>query len=159
MTFVPGVRGAVEEEAILADRYLESLLEAAERHARDVPVDPALDPALRATVRRLRDELVRVHPSFRFEEGLGRRLAKAAGQGRPAAAAGAEAAVVPFPVAAELAEAGAIQGIGAGAAEARPWSAVARPLVIGGALTSAAISIAGAAYVAWRATHGLRRLA
>ena len=28
--------------------------------------------------------------------------------------------------------------------------AVGRPLIIGGALTSAALSIAGAAYVAWR---------
>jgi len=31
-----------------------------------------------------------------------------------------------------------------------------RPLVIGGALTSAAISLAGACLVAWRATRGPR---
>ena len=31
-----------------------------------------------------------------------------------------------------------------------PWSGIGRPLLIGGALTSAALSLAGAAYVAWR---------
>ena len=31
-----------------------------------------------------------------------------------------------------------------------PRSGIGRPLLIGGALTSAALSIAGAAYVAWR---------
>jgi hypothetical protein len=30
---------------------------------------------------------------------------------------------------------------------------LARPLLIGGALTSAALSLAGAAYVAWRRSH------
>jgi hypothetical protein len=31
---------------------------------------------------------------------------------------------------------------------------VARPLLVGGALTSAALSLAGAAFVAWRLTRG-----
>jgi hypothetical protein len=144
----PSLDGA---EAILADRYLESLLEAAERHAVDVPADPALDPALRATARRLRDEVVRAHPSFRFEERLGRRLAEAAGRSRLAAAAGAEDGVLPFRVDGRLAGLEA-----AGAPGGRPRPAVARPLVIGGALTSAALSLAGACLVAWRMTHGSR---
>lgn len=145
----PGPRPG-DEEAILADRYLESLLEAAERHAVDVPADPALDPALRATVRRLRDELVRVHPSFRFEERLGRRLAGAAGRMPLAAAAGAEGAVLPFEpddTAGGRAEA---------ALDGRLRPAVTRPLVIGGALTSAALSLAGACLVAWRVARGPR---
>jgi hypothetical protein len=36
---------------------------------------------------------------------------------------------------------------------ADPRAGIGRPLLIGGALTSAAISIAGAAYVAWRLNH------
>ncbi len=159
MRIVPASRVPVEEEAILADRYLESLLDAAERHALDVPVDPALDPALRETVRRLRHELVRVHPSFRFEERLGQRLAGAAGRVRPRVASATNAVMLPFP-------AGPRSGgaTGSGSADRRPWPvmswpAVSRPLVIGGALTSAALSLAGAALVAWRVTHGPRRIA
>jgi hypothetical protein len=38
--------------------------------------------------------------------------------------------------------------------ELRP--AIGRPLLIGGALTSAALSIAGAAYIAWRIRRPLR---
>lgn len=154
MRIVPTGRVPVEEEAILSDRYLELLLDAAERHAHDVPADPALDPALRATVRRLRDELVRAHPSFRFEERLGRRLAGAAARLRPAAAAGASAAVLPFPAGGRTGGAA-----GPGSPDGRPWPAMTRPLVIGGALTSAALSLAGAALVAWRVTHGPRRIA
>ena len=150
MTVAGPGRGAFEGEAILADRYLESLLEAAGRHALDVPADPALDPALRATVRRLREELVRTHPSFRFEERLGRRLSDAAGRMRLAAAVGAESAVLPFE------PDGRGDAAAPGAPDGRPWPAVARPLVIGGALTSAALSLAGAAIVAWRVTRGPR---
>ena len=151
MTLAGTGLAASEEEVILADRYLESLLEAGERHALDVPADPALDPALRATVRRLRDELVRTHPSFRFEERLGRRLAEAAGRKPLAAAAGAEALLLPYASAGRGASAAA-----PGAPDERPRPAVTRPLVIGGALTSAALSLAGAAIVAWRATRGPR---
>jgi hypothetical protein len=58
---------ALEVEALVTDRYLEALLLAAERRADDAPADPALDPAIRGAARRLRDELVRVHPSCRSE--------------------------------------------------------------------------------------------
>jgi hypothetical protein len=80
---------SVEIEALVTDRYLEALLAAAAGRAADAPADPSLDPALRRAALRLRDELVRVHPSFRFEERLARRLAEAAAGMRLAAAAGA----------------------------------------------------------------------
>ncbi len=100
---VPGSHGApgsletLEVEALVTDRYLEGLLAAAERRAADAPADASLDPTLRAAALRLRDELVRVHPSFRFEDRLARRLAEAASAMRLAAVAGGETALVPFP--------------------------------------------------------------
>jgi hypothetical protein len=143
-------RSAVRDDALLADRYLEALLDAAERDAADVPVDPALDPALRETVRRLRHELVRVHPSFRFEERLARRLAEAAERSPLAAAVGAEGVVIPF----EMDDPD--DGPAPDTVTPHARVAVTRPLVIGGALTSAAISLAGACLVAWRVTRGPR---
>jgi hypothetical protein len=218
MTFQAAGLDATEIDALQTDRYLDALLSAAERRADDVPADTAIDPTLRLAARRLRDELVRTHPSFRFEERLARRLADAALRMRLATAAGgeAEATVIPFPaplladpaLAAELANpelaalfaaphmthsvggaardaagGGATEtGIGApfagGAAVAGgtagtaftaaaastqvPADAAAwpfgpfatRPLLVGSALTSAALSLAGAAFVAWRLTRG-----
>lgn len=167
---------AVEVEALVTDRYLEALLVAAERGAPDAPADPALDPALRNAARRLRDELVRVHPSFRFEERLARRLAEAAAGMRLAAASGGEATVIPFPapllgdrvLGGELAnpELAALLGEPAeatGADSSGPGGrspvatgqlAAHRPFLVGGAVTSAALSLAGAAFVAWRLTRG-----
>ena len=60
------------------DRYLDALALGADRGASDVPAASELDPAIRTAALRLRDELVRVHPSFRFEERLAARLADAA---------------------------------------------------------------------------------
>ncbi len=189
---------AMEVDALQTDRYLDALLAAVERRADDVPADATVDPTLRRAARRLRDELVRTHPSFRFEERLARRLADAAVRMRLAAAAGgeAEAALIPFPaplladpiLAAELAnpELAALVGLRddaaesraeAGPAAGRPGIAAAAgsrpttagpadalsgprrsagpgPLLVGGALTSAALSLAGAAFVAWRLTRG-----
>jgi hypothetical protein len=185
----------MEVEALQTDRYLDALLAAVERRAPDVPADAAVDPTLRRAARRLRDELVRTHPSFRFEERLARRLADAAVRMRLATAAGgeAEAALIPFPtplladpvLAAELAnpELAALLGLRDAAAESGAMAPVdshvavpgrpttpapadglaglaaplrpvgARPLLVGGALTSAALSLAGAAFVAWRLTR------
>jgi hypothetical protein len=85
-----------------------------------------------ATADTLTAGLPRYHPSFRFVEALSARLTAAAvGHDRPAV-------VVALPVVPR-------QGL---PADLR--SAQVRPVVIGGVLTSAAISIAGAAYVAWR---------
>ena len=133
---LPGLPGREPEvDALRTDRYLESLLAVADRRALDVPGDPALDPKLRATATRLRQALVRVHPSFRFEDRLAARLADAAAAMRLAPAAGAEGSISTIALSDDT-ESGDDDGF--------------RPLLIGGALTSAALSIAGAAYVAWR---------
>jgi hypothetical protein len=167
---------SVEIEALVTDRYLDALLAAAERRAPDAPADPSLDPALRRAALRLRDELVRVHPSFRFEERLARRLAEAAAGMRLAAAAGGEGAIMPFPAAARDPLAGDPLAEGALAGDPRAGDPLAegalagdplagdvrggartfprRPLLVGGAVTSAALSLAGAAFVAWRLTRG-----
>jgi hypothetical protein len=118
-----------EIEAFVVDRYLESLLARAPRDPADIPTE------LRVTADALASVLPRYHPSFRFVEALSARLATAAGGGgSPDGSAGD---LIDFPA-----------GSTAVAADPRPGAV--RPVVIGGVLTSAAISIAGAAYVAWR---------
>jgi hypothetical protein len=160
----PGDRAMAD--AVLTDLYLDALLAARERHATDAPTAADLDPAVRAVAARLAADLDRVHPSFRFEERLAARLAEAAARLRLAMAAGAEASSAPSgrgdPTGSPLDQA---DEIGAWPVEADPVgdsdSRVRRPLLIGGALTSAALSIAGAAaYVAWRrARPGLTPMA
>jgi hypothetical protein len=121
------------------------------RHAAAGDGDPStldrdLDPAARRAADRLRRDLVRVHPSFRFEERLATRLAEAAIAMRVPAAAGAEGRIVPFragPYPFDPAAPGDDES------ENGPRD-LSRPLLIGGALTSAALSLAGAALVAWR---------
>ena len=161
----------LEVEALLTDAYLDSLLAARDRRAFDVPADPRLDPALRAAARRLDAELGRVHPSFRFEERLAAELRRRAGllgaaagvtlDARPSVTGEAGALIVEIP-APPLPAAVAPRR----AVRPRPWAvarrigrqpaamlrlegAVPRPVLIGGALTSAALSLAGA-YLAWR---------
>jgi hypothetical protein len=160
-------RDATQVDALVADRYLDALLAAAERRADDAPADPSLDPDVREAARVLRGALVRVHPSFRFEVRLATRLAELAaaqaGRGRLVAGGGT---VVPFP------------GLLAGESEVDPdlaailrgdldpWAAEdededddaraaldRRPLLVTGAITSAALSLAGVAWVAWRASR------
>jgi hypothetical protein len=114
-----------ENEAFIVDRYLDSLLA-------DQPVDVTdVQPELRSAALALVAGLPRHHPSFRFEEALAARLA-----GTPAD--GTTGELIPFPPAA----------VAPNVADGR--QVVLRPAVIGGVLTSAAISLAGAAYVAWR---------
>ena len=122
MTLGPSARDG-EIEAFVVDRYLDSLLSRQPRDTTDVPAD------LSATAERLARTLPRYHPSFRFEEELAARL--------QAAAAGRLGRVIEFP-GERLVDPAAID------------ERVVRPVVIGGVLTSAALSLAGAAYVAWR---------
>src|SRR6185369_12619510 len=83
----PFERDGIEVEALLTDLYLERVLA---RHWTDRgPADAGLDPALRRASDRLRRDLTRVHPSFRFEERLALRLAEAAAAARLPAAVGA----------------------------------------------------------------------
>jgi hypothetical protein len=154
-----------EVEALLADRYLDALLAAVERHADDTPSDAGLDPDIREAARVLRASLVRVHPSFRFEERLARRLADLAGtRARPAHAAGGGATQLDFPGAsrAVLEADPLVEVILAGDLDPADADAMdraihppgpRRPLIVGGAITSAAISLVGVAYVAWRASR------
>jgi hypothetical protein len=138
-------RDAVEVEALLTDRYLESVLA---RVGTDLgPADASLEPTLRLASDRLRRDLVRVHPSFRFEERLAARLAEAAAALRMPAAVGAEGSVIPFAAPADAFDPLAFDDPTDDRRERT------RPLLIGGALTSAAISLAGAAFVAWRLAH------
>lgn len=120
-------------EAFVVDRYLEGLL--ARR-----PVDPGdVPPDVRRSGLRLAADLPRFHPSFRFEERLAGTLASLAA-GRPADAV---AELMSFPSAA----------VSVSDPASAPPAGTIRPVVIGGVLTSAALSLAGAAFVAWRWAH------
>ncbi len=170
---LPG-RDAGEVDALVADRYLEDLLATGDRRADDAPAAGSLDPGFRDAARVLRQTLVRVHPSFRFEERLAARLADlAAAQARPAFAAAGGGTLVPFPTGVRHAtrdregRAGAddplLDAVLRGDLDPADEAAVAhaaaapadrRPLIVGGTvITSAAISIVGVAIVAWRATR------
>ena len=144
MTLGPTARDG-EIEAFVVDRYLESLLSRQPQSK----LDPDVPAELRTTAQRLTRSLPRYHPSFRFEEELAARL--------QAAATGRLASVVAFP------------GERRSDPSATPVVRIPvslddramRPAVIGGVITSAALSLAGAAYVAWRRnrppTHAMTR--
>jgi len=161
-------RDAAQVDALVADRYLDALLAAGDRRADDAPADAALAPDLRHAARVLRRSLVRVHPSFRFEERLATRLADlAAEQSASGVAAAGGGTVIQFPVAASLAFPasgdpllgailrGDLDPTDAAATERAAAGPVdRRPMIVGGAaITSAAISIVGVAIVAWRASR------
>ncbi len=116
-------------EAFIVDRYLEALLARRPADLTDVPAD------VRRSGVRLSADLPRFHPSFRFEERLAGVLAAVA-TGRPADAVGDVTSLQLLPSGTGPVAAGTI-----------------RPVVIGGVLTSAALSLAGAAIVAWRWSH------
>lgn len=119
-------------EALVVDRYLDSLLA---RH----PVDPSgMAADLRTTAQRLTAELPRHHPSFRFEEALAARLAAVAHRIEPG-----ELVDLPLPMASSQRRHDRTDAT----------SNRTRPVVIGGVITSAALSIAGAALMAWRRSH------
>ncbi|CAN5566498.1 hypothetical protein BH20CHL7_BH20CHL7_07000 [soil metagenome] len=92
---------------------------------------------MQRTARRLAADLPRHHPSFRFEEALAARLAAVAGR-----IGAGELVDLPLPLDQEV--------MAVRDADGSARSALRRPVLIGGVLTSAALSIAGAAFVAWR---------
>jgi len=147
-----GGRDAAEIEALIADRYLESLLTAHGAGADGTPAPAELDPRLRAVADRLARDLPRLHPSFRFEEALAARLAGAGLARTLPVAAGGEGSVVSMRLPADDAERAALAAyVDIVALDDDPEGDPMRPLIIGGAaLTSAALSLAGAAWVAWR---------
>jgi hypothetical protein len=149
MTFARGGRDGDDIEAMVTDRYLDALLAAHAAGSGRTPAPAELDPDVRRAADRLSSELPRLHPSFRFEDGLWLRLSEVARGMRLGVAAGSERQPIPLlgtgPPEAALAELAALVD-GTHDADGLP----VRPLLVGGALTSAALSIAGAAYVAWR---------
>jgi len=146
-------RDSQEIDALATDHYLESILAA---HARGADIGPILidlrpDRDIRLVAKRLARDLPRFHPSFRFEEALAARLQEAAVRMRLPLAAGGENSPTGLPVSDPYLALGAIDDrvllLG------DPRLAIGRPFLVGGALTSAALSIAGAVYVAWRIRH------
>ena len=153
MTFQPPETGEID--ALVTDGYLDSLLAARERRALDSPSVVELDPDVRLAAARLAETAARVHPSFRFEERLAVRLADAARRMTLAPAVGLEdlpggsiSTIEPDPAGSALGPVGPLDLLD----PARPEeiAGIPRPLIIGGTLASAALSIAGAALVAWR---------
>lgn len=158
-------RGPEDPEALIADRYLDALLSGG-----TPPLAGGPDPALREAATVLRTALVRVHPSFRFEERLAARLAALAvpadrrgsllafpgtpSAGRPAAAHPADP-LLPAVLRGELdpADAEEVARLTAASTGTDPGGAggARRPLLVGGAITSAALSVLGIAWVARRA--------
>ncbi|HLX34331.1 MAG TPA: hypothetical protein VKR30_03710 [Candidatus Limnocylindrales bacterium] len=138
MTFLG--RDSGEIDALVTDRYLDSLLA-----GRANPGDPhPLDEAVRLVSRRLAGDLPRFHPSFRFEERLALRLAEAAASMRLPLAAGAErsAAAIPSP----------LRRLDADPLEAPLDEDDDRPdrAMLVGSAVAASLSLAGAAWLAWR---------
>ena len=144
MTGATSGRDGHEVEALVTDRYLEALLAAHARGADRGPTPRDPDDAVRRTADRLARDLPRFHPSFLFEEALAARLAAHARRMHLPAAAGAEGLIVPLPGGDPLTD------LLDGGPDGAPVGYGRRPLIIGGAITSAALSLAGAAYVAWR---------
>jgi hypothetical protein len=151
-SFDPGFRDHHEIEALVTDRYLESILAA---HARGADVTPILvdarpDGPIEAMARRLSRDLPRFHPSFRFEEALAARLHEAAMRMHPTE----PPLVGELPLL--LADRRSPAAAGTPGDHDRvillgdPRLVIGRPWLVGGALTSAALSLAGAVFVAWR---------
>jgi hypothetical protein len=138
-----GWRSNEAEEALQIDVYLESLLAAHDRapaRLLDARLVDELDPAERRAARLLADNLLRFHPSFRFEEALATRLRAAAGD------PGLEgerslATIVAFPDTVRE--------------RVRSTDPDRRRVLIGGAIASG-VSLAGAALFAWRASTPAR---
>lgn len=167
------MRGGDEVDALVTDLYLASLLGQAERAARrtadgaaepadaPVPTEPDYDAALLHAARVLRSSLLRAHPSFRFEERLAAQLANAASSVAATPPGARTGDLIPFPAAASrpgdpmLAAVldGRLDPADAFAVERAAGRLPARPLIVGGAITSAALSLVGVAWVAWRASR------
>ncbi|MGZ6295307.1 MAG: hypothetical protein ACXWPO_10890 [Candidatus Limnocylindrales bacterium] len=131
------------DEVVRLDAYVEGVL--AGRPAGPRPlIDPAdVDPAVGRAADILARSLVRFHPSFRFEDALAARLhalGEAMHDERPEPLIGGP--VLAFPGAAD----------GSLAPTEEPAGPHGRGLLVGGAIASG-LSLAGAAYLAWRRGH------
>jgi hypothetical protein len=136
-------RDVGEIEALVTDRYLDSLLA-----GRDAPGPSAdLDSAVRVVSRRLAADLPRFHPSFRFEERLALRLAEMAAAMRRPLAAGAEREVTAIPFREARSTSDPLALLPDDEAGERPDP---RPFLVSGAVAASALSLAGAAWIVWR---------
>lgn len=136
-----------EVEALITDRYLDSLLALQPASVLEPLGDPSLPvgAAVRAVSQRLASDLPRFHPSFRFEERLALRLAEVAASMRlpvAATAGGQPVALRQIPLASR-------DPLRALADDELGDRAENRPLLIGGAVAASALSLAGA-WIAWR---------
>lgn len=173
---MPHGREVLEVEALVTDRYLDSLLFEADLVGRDPGLpdggsrrwpwfltellggtgssDPArLDSGVRLASERLTRDLPRFHPSFRFEERLAVRLAEAAAATHlPLAANGESSArMITLPTPRPAIAADPLAGPDPRSHSARRTAAPdSWPLLVGGAVAASALSLAGAAWVAWR---------
>lgn len=171
-------RDGQDIDALVTDRYLDALMATHAQGGEGGPVawqggwlawrggwlEPESQQRLRRTADRLARDLPRLHPSFRFEEALAARLADVAARMRLSTAVGATGVMVPIAGRALEPRAGGHDdadlrgdvgsrgpvGSRGDVGSRRPRVAYGRPLLIGGAFVSAALSLAGAAYVAWR---------
>jgi hypothetical protein len=147
-----------EELAFLADAYIESLLTSADRtlagldgpplQAPDAPSGHDFEAESTAAV--LAAGLVRFHPSFRFEDRVAARLREIARLGDAAHLGDAGHRTIPAPAA-------TVHGLVAAwippvvdlAELGRTVERLPFPVLVGGAIASG-VSLAGAAFVAWR---------
>ncbi|MBA3779506.1 MAG: hypothetical protein H0X16_09465 [Chloroflexi bacterium] len=127
-----------DDEIVMSDAYVEMLLASRARSARALGKESIPDPTLRAAADLLDRGLVRFHPSFRFEELLAGRL-RAAAWATPSS----EGVVALHP---PLADGSAEPGHGA--------EGLRRAWILSGAIASG-VSIAGAAFFAWRRARRL----
>jgi hypothetical protein len=143
-------RDVGEVEALITDRYLDSLLSIRPRLEGEPPDDPetSVGAAVRAVSRRLAADLPRFHPSFRFEERLALRLAEVAASMRLPVAAGGEGQSVAL----RQIRPSTPDPLGVAGDDEEAERADSRPLLIGGAVAASALSLAGArlAWLAWR---------
>jgi hypothetical protein len=95
-----------------------------------------------------------VHPSFRFEERLSATIRHAADAQRSRLAAGGEDVVISLSTSGSGAGRAALDPFADAPADPDDWVGLPRPILIGGAVASAALSVAGAALVAWRLARG-----
>ena len=130
------------DEVVRLDAYVEGVLAGRPAGPRPLIDLDGVDPASRRAADLVARTMVRFHPSFRFEEGLAARL-RALGEAmhdeRPEPLTGGP--VLAFP--------GLAKG-SLGAVE-EPVGPLGR-LLVGGAIASG-LSLAGAAYLAWRRGH------
>ncbi len=160
-------QGGDAVDALVTDQYLDALLASADPRPPDGAADPAAGTDLRRATAVVRASLVRVHPSFRFEERLAARLAELAAGDVAHVIAGAGARhgdLIPFPGTTLATPPGdpLLAAVLEGRLDPSDEDAVARavgprsparPLLVGGAITSAALSLVGVAWVAWRAAR------